>query len=389
MSRETTRTELEKKNRELSILNQIANALNREVNLADALQVSMALIVDLFDLNTGWLFLYDEEAVKFYTSSTHNLPPVMTQNPALLRGSCYCQRTYRDGDMQGAANINAISCSRLEDLTEGTEGLRYHASVPLYANEKKLGILNAVSTDWTGFSEDELQLLHTVGDLVSMAIERAQLFQTSIEIGTISERNRIAREIHDTLAQGLAAVALQLEVADSALDSTTNTETVRKAINKALNLTRQNIEEARHSVIELREEPLAESSLAEAVKKLVHHEDIESQIIIESDIAGNTADIPNRVAISLYRVVQEAVNNVIQHANATKLFVMLDAQGQQILLKIKDNGQGFDVTQVPDGHFGLIGMNERVKLLNGTMEVASTPEVGTQLFIRVPMEPIS
>ena len=98
-------------------------------------------------------------------------------------------------------------------------GLRFHASVPIYAGETALGVLNVASEDWRELSADELQLLHIVGDQIGLAIQRARLaaehMRAAARLATIEERNRLAREIHDTLAQGLAAITLQLETADA------------------------------------------------------------------------------------------------------------------------------------------------------------------------------
>src|SRR6188768_2878843 len=113
-----------------------------------------------------------------------------------MNGSCTCLDLYEEGNMKGAANI--ITCSRLKWLSGGTEGLRYHATVPLYAYGKEIGVMNVASTGWRELSPDDLQTLHTVGDLLGIAIERARLFARSADIGATRERNRLAREIHDT-----------------------------------------------------------------------------------------------------------------------------------------------------------------------------------------------
>ncbi len=218
---------LERRNVELTILNRIAEALNYEVDLPRALQSALENIVKLFDLNTGWIYLLEAETKKYYVAATLHLPPALANHPRRLGGTCYCLDTYRDGDMDGAANINAITCSRLKGLKEGTEGLRYHASIPLYTQTQQLGVLNVASTDWREIADDDLRLLHTVGDLLSIAIQRARLFQKSKEIGAINERNRLAREIHDTIAQGLVAITLQLETADALLEGDADKANIR------------------------------------------------------------------------------------------------------------------------------------------------------------------
>jgi len=189
---ETDTEKLQRRNRELVILNAIAEALNRPVDLDHSLRVALAQVAELLGLDTGWIFLIDEESSTPYLAATQNLPPALAADHTHLQGSCYCLDTYRAGDLRGAANVNVVRCSRLKWLSDGTEGLRYHSSIPLYASGKKLGVLNVASTDWRELSPDDLRLLYTVGDLLSIAIERSQLFARSAQLGAVEERNRLA-----------------------------------------------------------------------------------------------------------------------------------------------------------------------------------------------------
>src|SRR5574341_1693571 len=171
---------LRRRNRELSILNSIAEALNRSVDLDQALQAALSKAAELLDLKTGWVWLLSEESGETYLAAAQNLPPGLANNPELMQGSCYCLDTYKAGDLDGAANVNVITCSRLKKLVDGTAGLRYHASIPLYAHGKSLGVLNLASADWRELTADDLRLLYTLGDLLSIAIERARLFARSV-----------------------------------------------------------------------------------------------------------------------------------------------------------------------------------------------------------------
>ncbi len=305
---------LRRRNRELSILNAIAEALNREVDLDRALHTALAQVTELLDLHTGWTWLLREESGESYLAAAQNLPPALSEAPQRMEGTCYCLDTYRAGDMSGAANVNVITCTRLKGLVDGTDGLRYHASIPLYAHDKKLGVLNVASADWRELSSDDLRLLYTVGDLLSIAIERARLFARSAQLGAVEERNRLAREIHDTLAQGLAATTLQLETADALIESGNDLQRARQAVQQALALTRANLEEARRSVLDLRAVPLEGRTLAEALTALADEWSAKWKLAVNFEAIGASRPLPVRIEVGLYRVAQEALTNVIRHA---------------------------------------------------------------------------
>lgn len=376
--------QLQRRNRELSILNTIANALNSSVDLDQTLQTTLAQVVELLDLQTGWIWLLHKSTDEAYLAAAQNLPPALAHNPATMEGSCYCLDTYRAGDLEGAANVNVVTCSRLKWLLEGTGGLRYHASIPLYAQAKKLGVLNVASTNWRELSPDDLRLLHTVGDLLSIAIERARLFAQSVQIGAVEERNRLAREIHDTLAQGLTAIALHLESADALLEvNPQNLSRAQQAVQKALALTRMNLEEARRSVLDLRAAPLEGRTLMQALTALVDETDWQFQIRFA--VTGSSQPLPARVEVGLYRMVQEALTNIARHAAAHDVTINLIAMPDQVRCVITDDGCGFELAAVPHEHYGLIGLNERARLLGGHMTVHTSSGAGTQVELVVPL----
>src|SRR5919206_3178340 len=307
MSETSNNKDLRRLNHELSVLNAIARELNRSVNLGEALEFTLAQVAELLGLRTGWIWLMNEESSDPYLAAAQNLPPALSSEPRRMDGAgyCYCLDTYKKGDLEGAANVNVLTCSRLQGLVDGTDGLRYHASIPLYAQDKKLGVMNVASPDWRSLSSEDLQLLYTIGDLLSIAVERARLFARSAQLGAVEERNRLAREIHDTIAQGLTATALQLESADALLDAGSNTERAREPLRRALSLTQSNLEEARRSVLDLRATPLEGRSLSEALKALVDRWEAEQGVSVRYKAINGSYPLPPNVEVGLYRICQE------------------------------------------------------------------------------------
>lgn len=378
---------LARRNRELAILHDIASALNEEIDLQAALHTALQKVAELLELRTGWIWLLrDEEEPEPYLAAAQNLPPGLRDEPQRMEGECYCLNTFQAGDLSGAANVNVVSCSRLSALVDGTGGLRYHTSVPLYAPQgKKLGVLNVADTDWRQLSEADLRLLHTIGDLLSITIERARLFGHSAQIGAMEERGRLAREIHDTLGQNLAAITLHMETADALLEAGAEREAIWASVRKALELSRSGLREARRSVLDLRAAPLEGRSLAEAVGDLLAAFQERNEVEVAYQVAGANQPLPVRIAVGVYRIIQEGLANIEQHAGSQHIRLELAVTPGSLRLLLEDNGRGFQPEDIPEGHYGLIGINERVRLLAGRLDLQSSQGAGTRLEVVIPL----
>lgn len=378
--------QLRRRNRELSILNSITAALNREVDLTQALNAALSQVAELLELQTGWVWLLDRETEQSYLATAQNLPPGLADKPETMEGDCYCLKSYREGDMKGAANVNVVTCSRLKSLVSGSNDLLYHASIPLYTRTReKLGVLNVASTDWRELTTDDLRLLHTIGDVLGIAIERGHLFEQSSRMGALDERNRLAREIHDTLAQGFAAIALRLESAELSIDAGSDSSTVREAVHRALTLAQANLDEARRSVLDLRAAPLEGRTLIEALAALKGEFEVAGGLEIALESLGAARPLTPRIEAGMYRIAQEALANIVTHAKASKVRIRLVSTPPEVRLEIEDDGIGFEPSEIPKERYGLVGINERAKLLGGAMNLQSSPDVGTRIEIVVPL----
>jgi two-component system NarL family sensor kinase len=378
---------------ELTTLTALAQALSQPVSLAVSLDAVLGTVAEFLGLETGWVWLLDEGSDEPRLAAARSLPAALRNHPEAMHGDCYCLSTFRAGDLRGAANVNVVWCSRLAKVVdEGAAddvGLRCHASVPLMVGERRLGMLNVASGDWRVLSQDELNLLTTAGALVSLAVERTRLEATGVQAAAAEERNRLAREIHDTLAQGLAGVTMQLEVAD-ALAARQPDERLRRAITRGLQQAQATLAQARRSVLDLRTTPLEGRSLPEALRALLTATQNETtdrtefRLEIDGFEAGNP-DLPESLEVGLYRIAQQALANVARHAGASRVTVGLAREPERVRLRIEDDGTGFDPSTVHPGRFGLIGMSERARLLRGTLTVESSPHRGTAIDVIVPL----
>lgn len=373
--------------RDLALVNALAHRLSHPLDVERVLDSALETLAELLQLDTGWAWLWSETTATARLAAKRNLPPGLVKHPELMEGECYCLLTYAAGDLRGAANVNVVGCSRLAKLVSDSRQLRCHASVPLYVDDRRLGILNVASADWRELSTDELNLLSTVGALVSLAIERTRLAERGATLAAAEERNRIARDIHDTIAQSLAAITMQLESADAFLE-TPNPARATETVRRALALTRSTLDEARRSVMDLRATPLADRDLAAALRaladELVESTGVHVPVTIEE--AGALERLPTPVEIGVYRIVREALTNVARHSQATSATVRIERRDTRLHVQISDDGVGFDVSRVPRERFGLVGMRERARLLGGELAVSSAPGEGTMIDIDVPIE---
>ncbi|HEY0604737.1 MAG TPA: GAF domain-containing sensor histidine kinase [Herpetosiphonaceae bacterium] len=370
------------RNRELFILNHIAETLNRTSDIQTALDDTLASVVELMGLQTGWIFLLDD-AGKLYTAAYHDLPPALDYPGSSWCGGCSCNSLFKSGELRTAVNI--VQCSRLAEAEGDRRGLEFHASAPLHSEDRMLGILNVASPGWDVFTPDTLLLLSAVGAQLGTAIERARLSQQAVALAALEERNRIAREIHDTLAQGLAAITLHLEAAQALAE--TRPEAVQTKIAQALNLARTNLQEARRSVLDLRAAPLEGYTLPEALRLLAQQTIDEAGVALDIAIDPEIGRLPPALETGLYRIAQEALANMRKYAQASRVALRLERVDHSLRLAVTDDGVGFDLDQVTptaESGFGIKGMSERAHLLGGQLELCSTPGSGTSIVAIVP-----
>lgn len=213
----------------------------------------------------------------------------------------------------------------------------------------------------------------------------AQLVARAKEAGIVEERQRLAGEIHDTLAQGLTGIIAQLEAAEH---NRHRPDTWPRHVTQARALARANLTEARRSVRALRPEQLEQASLPEAIGTLARTWSAESAIAADLETTGTVVRAAPGTEAAVFRATQEALTNVAKHARAAKVQITLTYLGDTLLLDVADNGTGFDPSDETSG-YGLAGMRQRLSRVGGTLTIESSPGAGTILNVSVPLaEPL-
>jgi signal transduction histidine kinase len=202
------------------------------------------------------------------------------------------------------------------------------------------------------------------------------------QLATSRERNRLALELHDTLAHTLSGLSVQLEALKAYWDI--DRETGRSILEQSLQATHLGLDETRRILKALRASPLDDLGLAPALRKMVEDAATRGNLSLDMPETSSLPPLSPDVEQCIYRVAQEAVANAVKHAGAKALKVALEYNEDKVILTVQDDGAGFDVKQgLEAGHFGLAGMQERARLVGGTLEIASRPGEGTTVRLAV------
>ena len=217
---------------------------------------------------------------------------------------------------------------------------------------------------------------------------QADLVAAEHHAGMLAERQRLAHEIHDTLAQGFISIVTHLEAAELALPS--GHELVQRHLDQARQTARDSLEQTRRVVQALRPEPLEDASLAEAIQRVTTRWSDDNSIPAQATITGTPQALPPEVEVSLLRATQEALTNVRKHANASQVTVTLSYMPDLVLLDVQDDGRGLNGTPMKqpgpvNGGFGLVAMRERIEQLGGSLSLESEDDEGTTVVIEVPL----
>ncbi len=387
--------EEQKRRTEVSLILNASQAANSSLVLDDVLQRVASGIADATGLPSCVVYLFDEDRSRLLPSAfvAREGSQLDTARISQVIPSGESSRLLKQIAMSARepCALEMMSCDVQDDLARVLCASAVLA-VPFLVRDECLGFALVVSHDDAyHFSNHQLRVAFGIADSAALALENARLYARSHSLGMAEERIRLARDIHDGIAQGLTAISLHLEAAEQMFPS--RPEKAQAKLHRALELTRSNLEDARRSVLDLRASALQELTLADALQhRLGQFEKEEASGLVSTSFTSEAAGgrVSSRLELSLYRIFEEALDNVARHAHATHISVLLCRTGEHIVLEITDNGSGFDVNGImqnrkPGGKFGLIAIRERVRLLHGILTVDSSA-AGTTLRVEVPFE---
>src|SRR5438132_1663944 len=255
--------------------------------------------------------------------------------------------------------------------------------VPMLVAGRVTGFIGIRFTVNRGFRQEEIELTRALAHQATLAMQLTRLSAQSRQSAVMAERNRMARDIHDTLAQGFTGVIVQLEAVEEAMS---RNQAVKASghLNRAGDLARESLREARRSMQALRPQALEEKQLSEALKDLIEKVTRGTTVKAEFTLQGEQQKLPPEWETNLLRIGQEVLTNVLRHAHASAFDVQLIFDSREICLTLRDDGCGFDPQRRHEG-FGLQGMRERAEGMGGHLSIESANGKGTMISIVLPL----
>ena len=273
-----------------------------------------------------------------------------------------------------------ISLELREYLKSG--GTKKFLRIPTLVGGRVRGFIGIRHGERPNYRPEEIELAQALAHQAMLAIQLNEFAEKSRQSAILEERNRMARDIHDTLAQGFTGVIVQLEAADDAIGCSRRKE-ANEHLQRAAELARRSLNEARRSVHALRPQALQRDNFWEALKGIVKNTTGGTMLHTRFELRGRLRELPPVWQENLLHIGQEALTNALKHARPHNFETRLTFNTKQLRLELRDDGHGFRVKDRHDG-LGLAGMRERVEQMGGELKVTSTRDNGTQVVVTVP-----
>ena len=247
-----------------------------------------------------------------------------------------------------------------------------------------IGILRLDHTQPGYFTEEQADLVLTLASQAAIAVANAQLYARAQRVAALEERHRLARELHDSVAQTFYSIALAAHAARAQVRS--NAETVERRLSHILELANVGLTEMKALIFDLQAEGIRRDGLVQALMRHVDALSARNDIRVEAEL-GMEPDTPLEAKEAVYGIAREALQNVVRHANATELSIKLSRSDDSLCVEVRDNGRGFSAENAGMHTLGLRSMRERAAAQGGSVEITSAPGRGTlvlaQISIRV------
>jgi signal transduction histidine kinase len=372
--------QVKRRNEQLTVLNQLASIAVSTLDLQGMLAATTRQIQRGFGYDHVELYTVEEDGQTL--TLTAQAGPVLT-NPlgyrqptgvGLLGRTCRTAMTVRVDDVLLDPDY----------VDQNQSGTRSELCVPIIAGGRVRAVLNVESRRAGAFTDEDMHTLETAADVLAGAIENARLYQRAQAAAVLEERSRLARDLHDSVSQQLFSMTLTAQAARAQLDK--NPVRAAAQLERLQETAAAALAEMRNLIFQLRPPALTEQGLVAAIQQHVAAVDRRDGVTVNLRIVGEER-YARGAEPAIFRIVQEALNNVVRHAGACTVEVELEMRPEALRLRVADDGRGFlssEAAQSDGRHLGLTSMRERAAELGGSLQLRSQPGVGTEILVVVP-----
>ena len=369
----------------LATLHQMSYDMASITELQALIDHAVPHLHEIVDFQRAVLMLVEdgEEALTIYAYTSPKLPPDFTiphvpiSSWVFLQSALTAEERIYVPDMQASEAIQAeLDAMQATQLAAALKASRSWLSLPLRAGERTIGLLNILHDDANRYEAGDIELARTFANQLAVAIDNIYLNEQTGRTAAADERSRIARELHDSVTQTLFTASVLAEatpriwIRDPGI--------ARQNMEKLSVLIRGALAEMRSLLLELRPGASTDQSLGQLLNTLAEATRARSNMAVSLSIEGDR-ELPADVTMTLYRIAQEALNNVIKHAEATRVDITLLNEPDRVALHIRDDGRGFDPQVIPAGHMGISIMAERAQKIGADLQIQSQPGRGAEV----------
>jgi signal transduction histidine kinase len=368
---------------QLESLNEVGNALVRETDLGRLLEFICQRLRELLGARLVAIGLpTSKEDLRFAAADGEGSEEILE-----LRLPQKRSKLGLAFERQRSERVDSADDTELDVEIAQRIGIRAGLWVPLLVRERAIGVILVVDRlgDDPRFSDEDLRLAEVFAARAAVAVEMSKRVARDALRRVVAaqelERRRLSRELHDETGQTLTSVLLGLKT----IEEGPNSEQARAEAERLRELVTQALQDVRRLAVELRPKALDDFGLLPALKRLGAGFSEQTGIRVEVESFLGEERLPSEIETALYRIVQESLTNVVKHARASSVSVLVTRKSGSVVAVIEDDGRGFDAGASRDAGLGLVGMEERVALLNGRLQVESGGGAGTTIVAEVPL----
>jgi signal transduction histidine kinase len=365
--------------RELFALRDVMGAASESLELEEVLGRLLDRVVRLMKSEVGAIHLLDEQRTRLCLASSRGIPASVV--PELDSVEVETDLAARPVEWGGPSAVPDIAGSLQPHLAVlGVDEAAATVVAPVRSRGKSLGVLSIVGQPGRVFDDGDVAVLASIADQIGVVVENARLYRQAEQLAVVRERERLARELHDSVTQSLYSLTLLAE-ASQRLIGAGDWGRVKEYVGRLGEIAQQALKEMRLLVYQLRPLVLKREGLAGALQQRL--DAVEKRAGVDARLlVGGTIELPASAEEELYRIAQEALNNALKHGAPASVTVRICADERGVVLEVSDDGRGFDLGSIgAEGGMGLVSMRERTEKLGGKLDVKSAPGAGTSVFV--------